>query len=45
MFPRADGILLGSTYRLGAWDLDVDPEATRRVLTGASAIFEKLKRA
>jgi len=43
MFPRRDGILLGSTYRIGAWDLDVDLRAQDRILAGHREVFDRLK--
>lgn len=42
MFPRSDGILLGGTYERGEWNLEPDPEATRRIIDGHRAFFEAM---
>jgi hypothetical protein len=43
MFPRRDGILLGGTFQHGAWSLDVDEEARRRIVTGHRALFDGMR--
>ena len=44
MVPRSDGIVLGGTYRLGDAALTVDPEATRRIMTGNAGVADRLRR-
>jgi glycine/D-amino acid oxidase-like deaminating enzyme len=43
MFPRADGIVLGSTYRTGAWDFEVDTSARAAILSGIAGVMSHLK--
>ena len=43
MFPRRDGILLGGTFEHGAWGLDVDEPARRRIVDGHRALFEGMR--
>ena len=44
MVPRSDGIVLGGTYRLGDAGLTVDPESTRRIVTGNAEVADRLRR-
>ena len=39
MFPRADGIILGGTFKLDDWSLEPDPETTARILRRHQALF------
>ena len=43
MFPRRDGILLGSSHELGDWNLEVDPATTDRVLRENGELFSHMK--
>lgn len=43
MFPRRDGILLGSTYELGVADATPSGPAGRRIVEESAAIFARLK--
>lgn len=43
MFPRRDGILLGSTWENGVWTLEPNEDAVRRVLNRHSEFFGKMK--
>jgi glycine/D-amino acid oxidase-like deaminating enzyme len=43
MFPRRDGILLGGTFEHGAWSLDVDEPARRRIVDGHRALFDGMR--
>ncbi len=43
MFPRHDGILLGGTHDRGIGNLDVDPDATARILRENAALFSTMR--
>jgi glycine/D-amino acid oxidase-like deaminating enzyme len=44
MFPRRDGILLGSTYERGIFDVEPTEAGNLRIIQGAAALFAQLKR-
>ena len=39
MFPRPDGIVLGGTFELDNWSLEVDPATTAQILRSHRALF------
>jgi D-amino-acid oxidase len=43
MFPRSDGILLGGTFDLNDWSLDVNPDHTNRILTTHTDIMKGVR--
>lgn len=40
MMPRRDGIVLGGSHELGAWDPAPDPTVTHRILGRTATLFE-----
>mgnify|MGYP001199999188 CR=1 FL=1 len=42
MFPHGDTMLLGGTEQRGDWNLDPDPEISRRILAGCAAVEPRL---
>lgn len=43
--PREHDIVVGATFERGAWSLEPDPEAGKRILDNAIALVPELKRA
>jgi glycine/D-amino acid oxidase-like deaminating enzyme len=43
MMPRGDGIILGGTWERGVWDLEPNPRASERILTGHAAFFAEME--
>ena len=43
MLPRQDGIILGGTSEKGVWSMEPDQEATNRILTAHSRLFQGMQ--
>lgn len=43
MFPRHDGVLLGGSHERGAWDTQVNPATTDRILRENAALFNAMR--
>ncbi len=43
MQPRSDGIVLGGTSERGAWSLDPDQEAMKRIVDAHGAVFSAMR--
>jgi len=43
MFPRHDGVLLGGSHERGAWNTDIDPATTDRILRENAALFNGMR--
>jgi glycine/D-amino acid oxidase-like deaminating enzyme len=39
MFSRTDGVILGGTHQMDDWNLEPDPDTTRRIVEGHRALF------